>query len=323
MTILTVVFFGIMILTLSVVAIATRATEGEKSLESRLSGIKSASAGLAPTTSDIAQLWKKQGKGGNGIERLLTRYDVFRKVEISLRQAQSSLSLGALLLTALGLAAVAWFAAMLFVPVLPVELLAACVAAYIPFGYFTFKRARRVKQFNAALPDAIDMMARALRAGHSMVSSIEMMASQAVEPARSEFAEVFKQQNFGLPIRDALMQLMERVPSQDLRVLVTAILVQKDTGGNLAEILDRTVFVIRERLRIYGEIQVQTAQGRLTGWILSALPIVMMIVINVVDPGYSHVLFVTPMGHKLMYIGVGLMVTGSLVIRKIVNGIQV
>ena len=279
--------------------------------------------GLAASSSDIAELWKSQGRGGNGFERLLTRYQVFRKVEISLRQAQSTLSLGALLLTAAGLAGVGYFAAMIFVPVLPVELLAAAILAYVPFGYFAFKRARRLKQFNAALPDAIDMMARALRAGHSMVSSIEMMADQAVEPARSEFGEVFKQQNFGLPIRDALMQLMERVPSQDLRVLVTAILVQKDTGGNLAEILDRTVHVIRERLRIQGEIQVQTAQGRMTGWILSALPVVMMVVINVVDPGYSHVLFVTPMGHKLMYIGVGLMVTGSLAIRKIVNGIEV
>ncbi len=92
------------------------------------------------------------------------------------------------------------------------------------------------------------MMARALRAGHSMVSAIEMLSENAQEPAASEFGEIFNQQNLGLPLRDALMQLLDRVPSLDLRVLVTAILVQKDTGGNLAEILDRTVFVIRERL---------------------------------------------------------------------------
>jgi tight adherence protein B len=319
---LTFVFLGIMLLTFTVIAIAARTTVGEKSLKERLAEIKTV-PGTVTTGSDIAQLWKKQDKRSSGLESLLIRYQVFRKLEVSLRQAQSTLSLSALLLIAAGLGALGFFLAMVFAPVLPVELLAASIAAYIPFGLFSFKRARRVKQFNAALPDAIDMMARALRAGHSMVSSIEMMAAQAVEPARSEFAEVFKQQNFGLPIRDALMQLMERVPSQDLRVLVTAIMVQKDTGGNLAEILDRTVFVIRERLRIHGEIQVQTAQGRLTGWILSALPIVMMVMINLVDPGYSHVLFATPTGHKLLYVGIGLMVTGSLVIHKIVNGIEV
>jgi tight adherence protein B len=320
--ILIMVFLGILVLTFGLIAIATRTTEEEKTLEERLSEIRALPDGLTGTGSDIAQLWKRQGKG-NSLELLLTRYQVFRKIEISLRQAQSSLSLGALLLISLGFAAAGFFVSLMFVPVLLVNVLAAMIVAYLPFGYFGFMRKLRVKKFNKALPDAIDMMARALRAGHSMVSSIEMMADQAVEPARSEFAEVFKQQNFGLPIREALMQLLDRVPSQDLRVLVTAILVQKDTGGNLAEILDRTVFVIRERLRIQGEIQTQTAQGRLTGWILSALPLVMMVVINVVDPGYSHVLLVTPAGRKLLYIGMGLMAIGALSIRKIVSGIEV
>jgi tight adherence protein B len=129
--------------------------------------------------------------------------------------------------------------------------------------------------------------------------------------------------NLGLPMRDALLQLLERVPSSDLRVLVTAILVQKDTGGNLAEILDRTVFVIRERLRIQGEIQVQTAQGRITGWILSALPIVMMVLLNLVNPGYSSVLFHDPFGRKLMYFSMGMLALGAFIIRRIVNGIEV
>jgi tight adherence protein B len=119
------------------------------------------------------------------------------------------------------------------------------------------------------------------------------------------------------------MQLLDRVPSLDLRVLVTAILVQKDTGGNLAEILDRTVFVIRERLRIQGEIHVQTAQGRLTGWILSALPVVMLVLLNILNPGYSNILLHDPMGRKMIYISIGMLTTGTLIIRQIVNGIEV
>ena len=126
-----------------------------------------------------------------------------------------------------------------------------------------------------------------------------------------------------MPLRDALMQLLDRVPSADLRVLVTAILVQKDTGGNLAEILDRTVFVIRERLRIQGEIQVQTAQGRLTGWILSALPVVMLVLLNLVNPGYSSILLHDPLGRKLIYFSLGMLTVGALIIRHIVNGIEV
>jgi tight adherence protein B len=119
------------------------------------------------------------------------------------------------------------------------------------------------------------------------------------------------------------MQLLDRVPSQDLRVLVTGILVQKDTGGNLAEILDRILFVIKERLRIQGEIRIHTAQGRMTGWILCALPIVMLGVINIINPGYSNVLFTDPTGKKMLYTGVGLLALGGLIIRKIINGIDV
>ena len=168
----------------------------------------------------------------------------------------------------------------------------------LPYGILRWKRGRRISAFNAVLAECIDMLARALRAGHSVAGALEMLAENSQEPAASEFGEIFKQINLGLPLREALLQLLDRVPSADLRVLVTAILVQRDTGGNLVEILDRTVFVIRERLRIQGEIQVQTAQGRLTGWILTALPVVMMVMLNVVNPGYSSILFHDPFGRS-------------------------
>ena len=167
------------------------------------------------------------------------------------------------------------------------------------------------------------MMSRSLRAGHSVVAAIGMVAEQAVEPVKFEFNEVFKKQNYGLNLRDALMQMVERTPSQDLRVLVTGMLVQKETGGNLAEILDRITFVVRERIRIRGEINTHTAQGRLTGWILCALPIVMLVLINWINPGYSSVLFHTRTGNKLLCLGVVLLILGGFTIRKIINGIEV
>lgn len=156
-----------------------------------------------------------------------------------------------------------------------------------------------------------------------MAAAIEMVSRDAAEPVASEFGEVFKQQNFGLPLREALLEMLDRVPSQDLRVLVTAILVQRETGGNLVEVLDRTVAIIRERLRIHGDIRIQTAQGRMTGWILSLLPIIMLVLINMVNPGYSHILLVNPTGRKLLYVGVGLIALGSFSIHRIVNGIEV
>jgi tight adherence protein B len=181
------------------------------------------------------------------------------------------------------------------------------------------KRGRRLKAFNTALPDAIELMARSLRAGHSMNSSIELIAEQSPEPLSSEFVQVYKQQRLGLHFRDALLQMGGRIPSRDLQFLITAILVQKETGGDLTEILDRAAHVIRDRVRIEGEVRTHTAQGRLTGWILGLLPVIMLALLNIVSPGYSSVLFHDPTGQKLLYAGGVLIVLGGLIIRKIVD----
>ena len=190
---------------------------------------------------------------------------------------------------------------------------------FMPYLWLRRKKTKRLKQFNEALPDATDLMARALRAGHSTGSCIEIVAEQTREPIAGEFGRCFQRQKFGIPFRDALIELGARVPSKDLQFLITAILVQKETGGDLTQILDRTTSVIRERIRIEGEIRSYTAQGRLTGWILSAFPLAMMLLINVLSPGYTHPLFADPLGQKLLYVGAGLITIGALIIRKIVN----
>jgi tight adherence protein B len=257
------------------------------------------------------------------LEKILQDYSFARKVQKRILQANSSNTVGTLVLSSVILFFVGYAVIWFFTSLVLVDLLVGVVMSSLPWGLLALKRGRRISAFNAALAECIDMMARALRAGHSVVGSIGMLAENAREPAATEFGEVFKQQNLGLPLRDALLQLLDRVPSADLRVLVTAILVQKDTGGNLAEILDRAAFVIRERLRIQGEIQTQTAQGRLTGWILSALPIGMMLLLNVINPGYSSILFSDPLGRKLIYLSLGMLAIGSFFIRQIVNGIEV
>ncbi len=206
-----------------------------------------------------------------------------------------------------------------FTGVAALGLLMAAAGAFVPLIVLGFKKNIRVAKFNEALPDAIDLMARALRAGHSMSSSIEVIAQQSPEPLSSEFGACFQQQKFGIPFRESMLAMGERVPSDDLHFFLTAILVQKETGGDLTDILDRTTRLIRERIRIQGEIRTHTAQGRLTGWILALMPIGMLLIMNVITPGYSDLLFHSSMGQHLLIAGAVFIVIGGLIIRKIVD----
>ena len=324
MPLLVIGFLAVLVASFGLVVVLTSGSPEEKSIGLRMAAIRAPAKAINDMTPVAAQLFKATRTSKVAwLEAILERFQFSRKLQIRIMQAHSSTTVGTLILSSLGLAlfgyAIVWF----FVPIALIDIVAAAALAMLPFGLLSFKRSRRISAFNNVLAEAIDMLARALRAGHSVVGALETLSQNVQEPAASEFAEVFKQQNIGLPLRDALMQLLDRVPSADLRVLVTAILVQKDTGGNLAEILDRTVAVIRDRLRIQGEIRVQTAQGRLTGWILSALPVVMLVLINIVNPGYSSILLHDPVGHTLIYVSLGMLAVGAMIIRHIVNGIEV
>jgi tight adherence protein B len=323
--ILFVAFLGILFIVFIIMSLMMNPSEGQRAVEKRIDDIRSTgNAAPGTTNSQLSQLLKTETVSNfSWLEHFLQQYQISQKLETHISQANSKTSVATLLVSTIGLGLAGTAISYFFVPIVLVQILIGCVCAYIPYGLLSFKRARRIGAFNNALPDSIDMIARALRAGHSVVSALSIVAEQGVEPLKSEFGEVFKQQNFGLPLRDALMQMVDRVPSQDLRVLVTGILVQRETGGNLAEILDRTGHVIRERMRIHGEIKTHTAQGRMTGWILCALPIVMLLLINFTNPGYSKVLLETPTGHKLIYGGLALLTIGAFIIRQIVNGIEV
>jgi tight adherence protein B len=324
MAIIVLGFISILLATFGVVIAMTRQSPNEQTIAQRMALIRRSAKKEDGTTAETTQLFKATRRGRFAwLDEILQIYPFAQRLQLRILQGNSSTTVANLLVTSLGLFTAGYFITWLFASMLLIDAGAGLALGLLPYGILSFKRSRRIKAFNAVLAESIDMLARALRAGHSVAGAIEMLSENAQEPAASEFREIFKQMNLGLPMRDALLQLLERVPSADLRVLVTAILVQKDTGGNLAEILDRTVFVIRERLRIQGEIQVQTAQGRITGWILSALPIVMMVLLNLVNPGYSSVLFHDPFGRKLMYCSMGLLALGAFIIRRIVNGIEV
>jgi len=270
-------------------------------------------------SNQIALSEKSKPRWTDRIGERVKSYHLGESLEQLIIHAGSSLSIGQVLMACTGAALVAGIAVHWVLEFPVVALLAAVCGALIPYGYLVFQRWRRIGKFNQALPDAIDLMARALRAGHSMASSIEVIAEQSPEPLATEFATCFQQQKFGIPFRDALLAMGERVPSDDLQFLITAVLVQKETGGDLTDILDRTTAVIRDRIRIQGEVSTRTAQGRLTGWILSGLPIVMLVIINIITPGYSHILFYDPLGQKLLMAGGALILVGAFIIGKIVD----
>jgi tight adherence protein B len=199
------------------------------------------------------------------------------------------------------------------------SLAAGVLLGALPFSWVLFKRARRFGRFEKALPEALDLMVSGLRAGHSLLAAMALVARECPQPVGGEFRVCFEEQNYGLEMKAALQNLLVRVPLQDLKITATAIMIQKESGGNLAEVLDKTAYVIRERFRLKRQIQVHTAQGRLTGWILTLLPIALGVGIYFVDPGMISILWHRPIGIKLMWGAAGLILIGGFVIHKIVD----
>jgi tight adherence protein B len=319
-----VAFILIALLSFGVFTFATRPRQEEKAMQRRVVAIKTPQGEFADTTESLENfLNQKPASSFQWLEGLVQHSSWSRGMQLLIIQADGNTSVGNVLMTSAAAALLLGFLVLIFTGMAVIATAAGAVAGMVPTLVLRFRRSRRLAKFDSALPESIDMMTRSLRAGHSIIAAIGIVADSALEPAKSEFNEVFKKQNYGLPMREALMQMLERVPSQDLRVLITAILVQKDTGGNLAEILDRTTAVIRERIRIKGEISTHTAQGRLTGWILCMLPVVLLALINIINPGYSNVLFNTETGRHLLYAGLGLLALGGFLIRGIINGIEV
>jgi len=192
-------------------------------------------------------------------------------------------------------------------------------AGFVPIAVVIFKRQRRLRQFERHFPEAIDLLSRAVRAGHAFSTGMEMIGKELPEPVAGEFRRTFEEQNLGLPLREALFNLTERMPLIDVRFFVTALLIQKETGGNLAEILDNLAATIRERFKILGEVRIRTAQGRLSAGILIALPPMMLLLLRSVNPDYVKVLFEDTMGLIMMTIAVTLQIIGSVILWKIVH----
>lgn len=236
-----------------------------------------------------------------------------------LEQADTSLSVArlAMICLLLGLGGAAACVPLQLNPIwLP--LVGLCMAS-LPFFWLFWRRKRRLRQFAGQLPDALEMMGRALRSGQSLATAFSMIANEVAAPLGKEFERVFEEQNLGIPLEQSLESMTERVPNLDLKFFSTAVILQRQTGGDLAEILDKISHLIRERFQIWGQVQALTGEGRLSGVVLMGLPVVLFLVVYKLNPDYVMVLFTEPMGKKMLGWAIVLQVLGALVIRKIVN----
>jgi len=268
---------------------------------------------------ELALLRDEQLSDIPAIDNILRRSQRVTDLQKLLAQAGMSMRAG----NFLGISAISGIAATIIAYGLGKKVefawIALLIGFIIPYSYASIRRNRRFEKFEELFPEAIDTLARAVRAGHAFTTALEMITNEVAEPVASEFRQLYEEQKFGMPVRDALMNLTVRVPLVDVKFFVTAVMLQRETGGNLAEILDNLSYVIRERFKIQRQVRVYTAQGRLTMALLMGMPPIIVTVMLLLNPSFIQPLFSDPIGHTLLVLGITLQTIGYFVIRKIIR----
>jgi len=308
-------FVLLLILCFGIVFFLLRPTKTETAVQQQLTAIQESRAeetgrtilkeeGYSPNT-EMAQ-FVRQLPGALGTLNLL-------------RQSGENWSVASVMgVSLLSTALTAWISSY-FLPATLMAVIAGMGAGSIPYLYLLIRREQRFRKCDELLPEAIDLMSRGLRAGHALSAVLEMVGNEIAEPISSEFKRLHEENSVGLPLRDATMNLVSRLPRDDVRFLASAILLQKETGGNLAVILDKTSAVARERARLRGQIRIYTAQGRISGWVLCLMPFITFALLSTVNWNFEKLLITEHTGRVLVYIGLALMFFGILVIRKIID----
>ena len=253
------------------------------------------------------------------LNRWLAKSERASSLQRKLSQAEVGMRPGKFLLLSACFAAVAGLIGILLTREVLFAFLFAVAGGFMFNLYVSFKRLRRFRRFEKMFPEAIDLLARAVRAGHAFTTALELIGAELAEPVAGEFRKTFEEQKFGMPVRDALLNLTERVPIVDVKLFVTAICMQRETGGNLAEIMDKLSYIIRERFKILRQVRVFTAQGRLTMIILMSLPPLLVCLMEVINPDFIAPLFTDPIGHVLIALGIIFQTAGFFMIRKIID----
>lgn len=289
--------------------------DSDSAVEDRLAMLTGAGrSGAKEARPDL--LLNSFGEGRSLIEGLMSRVGNLKQF---FEQADSPISPGRVVAIAAGLGGLGIVGSLFAgLPYFLVPLVALC-GAVIPFVWLFLRRRRRLREFARMLPEALELISRALRAGHSLAAGFNLVATEMSGPIAKEFGRCYEEQNFGIPLDEALDEMTKRVPNLDLRFFATAVILQRQTGGDLAEILDKIGNLVRERFKIWGQIQALTGEGRLSGIVLLALPPVLFVAMYRINPDYCMPLFTDPLGHKMLAVALVMQLLGALVIRKIVN----
>ena len=253
------------------------------------------------------------------VNRALLRLQVANRLKRLIGQADLPLTVIRLLLFCLIAGLVAGLAMMMIANSLLLVFFVALIAAMLPFMHVLWTRKKRLHKFLENLPDSLELMSRALSAGHSFTSALQMVSTEMPDPISTEFRRTYDEQNLGLSLKLALDNLAERIPLIDLRLCITAVLIQRETGGNLAEILERVADTIRDRFRIMEDLKTLTAQSRIGSWILCSLPVFIAVTITWLHPKYMEPLWTDPRGNKIIAAILFFQVAGMLMIRKIMR----
>lgn len=256
---------------------------------------------------------------GNFLEAMISKFRVVTKLQATLDQADIPWKASKVLVNLAGATlAVAAIMALLQLSVWLILLVGSAIF-FLPILYLIWKRKRRIKKLVEQLPEVFDLMCQALKAGHSLASAIQLISQQMPNPIAGEFARVFHEQNLGLTVEDALMNMTKRVDQMDVRFFVTAVLIQRQTGGDLAEVLEKIGKVIRDRIQLFGVVRALTAEGRLSGWVLLLLPVLVFFGMMIVNPVYAAELTDTENGRIMLGIAIAMDLMGMAMIKKIVS----
>lgn len=253
------------------------------------------------------------------VNRSLLKFEISASIKRMIDQADLQITVMRLVLFSLTAAALGFLAASMITVSFPLKCLLGFIAGAFPFLHVISKRKKRMKKFLQLLPDALDLMARGLSAGHAFTEALQMVASEMPEPISSEFRKTYDEQNLGLSLKLALDNMVQRVPLLDLRMCVTAIMIQRETGGNLSELLEKVAYTIRERFRIMEDLKTLTLSSRWSAWLLCALPIFLAIYMTAMNPTYMEVMWRDPRGHNLLFVAAIMQILGMLMVQKIMK----
>lgn len=290
-------------------------TEASSEAESRLEVLAGLAGGKA-ASAEASVLSQPLDDAPGWFEKTIAQYT---DVRLMLEQAEVNLSVTNFALISLGLGGGGAAICLVFGLHWGIAVGAAVALAIIPAGWVWWKRSSRLAAFSKQLPEALELISRALRAGHSLAAGMQLVADEMSEPIGGEFRRAYEEQNFGVSLEESLEDMTHRIPDLDLRFFATAVILQRQTGGDLAEILDKIGALIRERFKIYGQVQALTGEGRLSGVVLLALPPVLFLVMWRMNPGYVMVLFEDDLGKKMLAGAVVLQLIGAYVIRQIID----